>query len=51
MKELFADIDAGMIGLIFFFLVFCGIAVSVMLPSAKARLEGYRFIPFAGDDE
>lgn len=40
---------AQVIGLLFFFLVFVGIAVSVMRPSVKIRLESLAKIPLQED--
>lgn len=37
--------DMGMIGLLFFFAVFVGIAVWVMLPKNKQRIEELKNIP------
>ena len=42
--ELFARY-APMIGLLFFFVVFIGITISVMRPSSKNRLEALARIP------
>lgn len=40
---------AGMIGLIFFVVVFSGIAFWVLSPSQKNTLESYKFLPLQED--
>ena len=37
--------NAAMVGLLFFFLVFCGITVWVMLPQNRKSIEAHKFIP------
>ncbi|TNE63816.1 MAG: cbb3-type cytochrome c oxidase subunit 3 [Alphaproteobacteria bacterium] len=41
---------AGLTGLLFFFLVFIGIAVWAYRPQVKERLESYKNIPLEGDE-
>lgn len=41
---------APVIGLLFFFLVFVGIAVWALRPSNKTRLQSYAEIPLKGDN-
>lgn len=50
MKELFANVDAGLVGLLFFFAVFAGIAMWALWPSNRDQLESHKFIPLSGDD-
>lgn len=40
---------AGMIGLLFFFIVFVGVALWAFLPSQKQKLESYKFLPLQED--
>lgn len=47
MKQMFASIDAGMIGLLFFFTVFCGIAIWAFRPKNKIHIESYKYIPLS----
>ncbi|MFW0777894.1 MAG: cbb3-type cytochrome oxidase subunit 3 [Rickettsiales bacterium] len=47
MKQLFASADAGLIGLLFFFAVFVGIAVWAFRPSNKKQIESHKYIPLA----
>ncbi len=42
--------NAGLTGLLFFFLVFCGIAVWAYRPSMKKTLEAHKEIPLRGDE-
>ena len=41
---------AGLTGLLFFFAVFCGIAIWAYRPGMKAELESHKNIPLRGDD-
>ena len=41
---------AGSIGLIFFFLFFIGVLVSVYMPGTKEKFEIYKNIPFKDQD-
>ena len=50
MKELFANADAGMTGLLFFFILFMGITVWSFLPRNKQTIESYKFIPLREDN-
>jgi cbb3-type cytochrome oxidase subunit 3 len=45
MKEIFANPDIGLIGLLFFFLFFCGIAIWTFRPSAKKSHQKHAQIP------
>ena len=47
MKTIFANADAGLFGLMFFFLVFVGIAVWALTPSRKKQLESHKNIPLS----
>lgn len=42
--------NAGMVGLLFFFSVFCGIAYWAFRPSQKDIIEDHKNIPLRGDD-
>ena len=46
----FLAINAGMIGLLFFFIVFSGVALWVFLPSQKELIENHKYIPLAEDN-
>jgi len=41
---------AGTIGLLFFFIVFAGIAVWAYRPGVKKELESHKYIPLKGDE-
>lgn len=43
--------NAGMVGLIFFFSAFCGIAYWAFNPKKKDEIEGHRYIPLEGDEQ
>ncbi len=45
----FLSLNAGMIGLLFFFIVFVGVALWAFLPSQKHKLESYKFLPLQED--
>ncbi|HPD83715.1 MAG: cbb3-type cytochrome c oxidase subunit 3 [Alphaproteobacteria bacterium] len=45
MKEIFANTDIGLMGLIFFFLFFCAIAIWTFRPGAKKKYEELGQIP------
>lgn len=47
MKELFASVDAGLTGLLFFFFVFMVVAVWAFHPKHKQRIESHKYIPLA----
>lgn len=49
MKELFASANFGMIGLLFFFAVFVGIALWVYYPANKKKIETLKNIPLSED--
>ena len=49
MKALFASADFGLIGLVFFFAVFVGIAVWAYHPSRKKQIEALKHIPLHED--
>ncbi|MEM7070198.1 MAG: cbb3-type cytochrome c oxidase subunit 3 [Pseudomonadota bacterium] len=51
MKALFASADHGLIGLIFFFLVFVGIALWVYHPKHKKKIEALKNIPLKEDND
>jgi cbb3-type cytochrome oxidase subunit 3 len=46
----FLAINAGMIGLLFFFIVFSGVAVWAFLPSQKEKIENHKYIPLTEDN-
>jgi cbb3-type cytochrome oxidase subunit 3 len=50
MKALFASADIGLIGLLFFFAVFLGIALWAYHPSRKEKIEQHKNIPLSEDD-
>lgn len=45
MKEIFASPDFGLIGLLFFFIFFCIVALWTFRPSAKKKYEKNAQIP------
>jgi len=47
MVTIFANATAGIIALLFFFLVFAGIALWAIWPSHKEKLESYKYIPLS----
>lgn len=51
MKELFASPAAGMIGLLFFFLFFCGVAFWTFRPGAKKKYDEIAEIPLKEDEK
>ena len=51
MKALFASGDIGVIGLLFFFTIFMGIAIMVYTPKRKEQIEALKNIPFMDEDE
>ena len=51
MKSLFADPDLGLIGLLFFFLFFCGVAIWTFRPGAKKKYDAMGEIPLKEDDD
>lgn len=42
---------SGMIGLMFFFVTFMGVAVWCLLPSQSRKLESYKLIPLMEDHD
>lgn len=51
MKSLFASADAGLIGLIFFFVFFCGVALWTFRPGAKKKYQNHADIPLKESQE
>lgn len=49
MKELFASSGAGLIGLLFFFVFFCGVLFWVMRPGSKDKYSQDAEIPLKED--
>ena len=49
MKALFADGGIGLIGLLFFFALFVGIAVWAYHPKRKQKIESLKHIPLTED--
>ena len=45
MSLLFANASAGLIGLLFFFIIFVGIVVWAYMPANRERLEAHGRIP------
>ncbi len=45
MKEIFASADMGLIGLLFFFIFFCGVTIWTFRPNAKKSYEDIANIP------
>lgn len=45
MKEIFANADMGLIGLLFFFVFFCGVTIWTFRPSAKKSYKDVANIP------
>jgi len=50
MKALFANADAGMIGLLFFFIVFVFIILWALSPKNKKAIEAHKYIPLKEDE-
>ncbi|MDG1287703.1 MAG: cbb3-type cytochrome c oxidase subunit 3 [Rickettsiales bacterium] len=50
MKTVFANADAGIVGLLFFFCVFVGIAIWAFNPKRKTQIESYKNIPLNEDE-
>lgn len=42
--------NAGLIGLLFFFSVFVGVAAWAFYPGRKATIESYKFIPLSEEN-
>ena len=51
MKQFFASADAGLIGLIFFFVFFCGVALWTYRPGAKKAYQNHADIPLKESQE
>lgn len=51
MKALFASANAGTIGLIIFFVIFCGIVVWALRPKNKEHIESHKYIPLAEESD
>jgi|TARA_B100001105_G_scaffold4697_1_gene3552 cbb3-type cytochrome oxidase subunit 3 len=43
--------NAGLIGLLFFFSVFIGVALWAFVPSRKDKIESYKYIPIVEDTD
>lgn len=50
MKELFASAEAGLAGLLFFFVFFCGVTLWAYRPSARKTYDKYAHIPLEEKD-
>lgn len=50
MKTIFANADAGLIGLIFFFCIFVGITIWAYSPKRKQQIEAHKNIPLNEDE-
>lgn len=51
MKELYASADYGLVGLLFFFTFFVGVAVWAYTPRRKKQIEALKYIPLNEDDD
>ena len=51
MKALFASADYGLIGLLFFFILFSIIAIWAYTPSRKEEIESLKNIPLHDEDD
>lgn len=49
MKEMFADADMGLLGLLFFFIFFCGVLIWTFRPGSKKHYEKQANIPLEND--
>lgn len=49
MKEMFANADIGLFGLLLFFAIFIGVLVWVTQPSFKEKSKQYSHIPLRDD--
>lgn len=49
MKEFFASADFGILGLIFFLVLFCGVVIWTLRPSARQEYKEHGNIPLKGD--
>lgn len=50
MKQLFASADFGLFGLLFFFVIFLGVALWTYSPSRKKDIEALKNIPLHDED-
>jgi cbb3-type cytochrome oxidase subunit 3 len=50
MKEIFANPDIGLIGLLFFFIFFCAVTIWTFRPNAKKSYEDNANIPLNDGD-
>ena len=48
--NLFLSSNAGTVGLLFFFVIFTGIAIWAYLPRNREKLEAHKFIPIKGGE-
>lgn len=51
MKALFANADYGLMGLLYFFVIFVGIAIWVFHPKHKNDIEALKNIPLNEDED
>lgn len=51
MKEIFANSTVGIAGLLFFLVVFAGMLLWVLRPSAKGKYKQYGDIPLKDDSD
>lgn len=51
MKQLFASADAGLIGLIFFFVFFCAVVLWTFRPGAKNKYKKHGQLPLEENDQ
>lgn len=51
MKALFASADFGLVGLLFFFTFFVGVAIWAYRPANKQKLEALKQIPFSEESD
>jgi cbb3-type cytochrome oxidase subunit 3 len=51
MKAMFASADFGLIGLLFFFVLFTGIAIWAYQPKRKQEIEELKNIPLRDEDD
>ena len=49
-KSFFADADAGLIGLLFFFTFFCGVLIWIFRPGAKDYFKKQGDIPLKDEE-
>ena len=51
MKQIFASADFGLVGLIFFFVFFCGVTLWTLRPGAKKLYQDRGNIPLRENEE